>query len=97
MPYTSVLEPAFSADELAVLGYLDQQWPHPSTVTTKVMPFAERPVNRSEFVDVVQTLSDNGLILYEAFLIEASSGLRFIETMITARGRAALRSTEVHA
>ncbi len=97
MAYTYMLEPAFSADELAVLGYLDQQWPNSATVTANVLPFAERSVDKSEFVDLVQTLNDNGLILYEAFLMEASLGLRFIETMITARGRAALKSAEVHA
>ena len=46
---------------------------------------------------MIQSLNDNGLILYEAFLMEASSGLRFIEMMITPRGKAALRMAEVEA
>ena len=97
MAYTQTLEPAVSADELTVLKFLDRHWPHSTTVTTKVLPRSTHPIDKSEFVDLIQSLSDNGLILYEAFLMEASSGLRFIETMITARGRAALKSAEIHA
>ena len=97
MAYTHTLEPAISADELMVLGYLDRHWPLSAAVTVDLLPVTDHPIDKSEFVDLIQTLNDNGLISYEAFLMEASSGLRFIETMITARGRAALRTADMDA
>lgn len=97
MAYTHTLEPAISDEELMVLGYLDRHWPLTATMTVGLLPITDRPKDKSEFVDLIQTLNDNGLISYEAFVVEALSGLRFIETMITARGRAALRTAEVEA
>lgn len=97
MAYTQTLEPAVSTNELTVLGYLDRHWPYSATVTAKVLLPYQRDINKSDFVDLIQSLNDKGFILYEVFLIDAPTGLRFIETMITARGRAALRSGEMHA
>lgn len=97
MAYAHMLEPAVSADELTVLGYLDRHWPQSATVTPKMLLQSHRSIDKLEFVDLIQTLSDSGMISYEAFLMEASSGLRFVETMITARGRAALKSGDIHA
>ena len=97
MAYSPMLEPAFSADELLVLGYLDRHWPRSSTVTHRLLLQSYRAIDKLEFVDLIQSLSDSGMISYEAFLMEASSGFRFVETMITARGRAALKAAEIHA
>ena len=100
MAYAQSFEPALSIDELNVLGFLDRQWPVPATVTPGVRNGngngAQVP-GPAEFVETVQALNDNGLILYEAFLIEASSGTRFVDAMITARGKAALRRHGVDA
>lgn len=90
------LEPHLSTTEWRVLGYLNQQWPSAATVTPDLVPFAGSS-DRTAFVDVMQSLSDNGLILYEAFAMGSGPSVRFIETMITARGRAALRTAEVTA
>lgn len=98
MAYAQSFEPALSTAELNVLEFLERKWPIPATVTPGVL--AERSAEvfgKSEFVESIQHLSDNGLILYEAFLIEASSGMRFTDTMITARGKAALRQCNVDA
>jgi hypothetical protein len=98
MSYAQSFEPALSNDELTVLGFLDHHWPLPATVTPGVRNGNGAPAPEpADFVETVQTLNDNGLILYEAFLIEASSGTRFIDAMITARGRAALRQYNVDA
>ena len=97
MAYSLMLEPAFSADELLVMGHLDRHWPQSTTLTHKTVLQSYRPIDKLEFVDLIQSLSDSGMISYEAFLMEASSGFRFVETMITARGRAALKAAEIHA
>jgi hypothetical protein len=97
MVYTQPIEPQLSPADLRLLGYLNQKWPASTTVTPNTVPFAANGNARAEFVDMMQTLSDNGLISYEAFLMQSSLGLRFIGTMITARGKAALQSATVHA
>jgi hypothetical protein len=93
MVYTQSLEPQLSQLELRVLGFLNQRWPSTATVTPHIVPAAES-ADRAAFVEAIQSLSDNGLISYEAFLMGTGSSLRFVETMITARGRAALRTPQ---
>jgi hypothetical protein len=97
MAYPHSLEPLLSTAELRLLGYLHQKWPSSSTVTPRTTSLAGGDQSNAAFVDMVQTLNDNGLISYEAFLIDATSGLRFIETVITPRGKATLRSAELYA
>ncbi len=95
MANTQPLEHHLSMAELRLLGHLNRMWPQTETVRPETAAMAER--DNAEFVDMIQSLNDNGLILYEAFLMEASAGLRFVETMITPRGKAALRLAEVEA
>lgn len=90
-------EAHLSETELYVLGSLNQAWPSAATMTPDVIASQESSSNPAMFVDAVQTLSDNGMILYEAFLTGNASGPRFLDTMITARGKAALQSTDVDA
>lgn len=97
MGYVDATEPRLSPADLRVLGYLNQKWPASATVTPNTVPFAASGNARAEFVDMMQTLSDNGLISYEAFLMQSSLGLRFIGTMITARGKSALQSAIIDA
>jgi hypothetical protein len=97
MGHFDATEPQLSPTDLRLLGYLNQKWPASATVTPHTVALAGRENARAEFVDMMQTLSDNGLISYEAFLMQSSLGLRFIGTMITARGKAALQSAAVHA
>ncbi len=97
MAYTHSLEPQLSTAELRLLGYLYQKWPLSASVTPRTASLVGNDNGNAAFVDMMQTLNDNGLISYEAFLIEASSGLRFIETMITPRGKEALRLAVVEA
>jgi hypothetical protein len=94
MGYFDAIEPQLSLADLRLLGYLKQKWPMSTTVTPYTVPIA---AGHAEFVDIIQTLSDNGLIAYEAFLMQSSQGLRFIGMTITARGKAALHSATVHA
>ena len=68
MAYAQSFETALSIDELNVLGFLDRQWPVPATVTPRVGNDDDnRASDATGFVETVQTLNDNGLILYEAF------------------------------
>jgi hypothetical protein len=97
MAYAHCSETQLSTNQLGLLGYLNQKWPLSMTVTPKATAKTGAAMDRGEFVDMVQTLSDNGLISYEAFLIEATVGARFLETLITQRGKAALHAAEVHA
>lgn len=97
MAYIHPLEPQLSISELRLLGHLHQKWPVSATVTPRIAPLVGNGLANAEFVEMIQTLNDNGLISYEAFLIDASSGMRFIETIITPRGKAALQAAEVHA
>ena len=97
MVYTQPNEPQLSPTDLRLLGYLNQKWPTSVTVTQHSVPFSGNLTERAEFVEMMQTLTDNGLISYEAFLVQSSVGLRFMGTMITARGKAALQSSAIHA
>jgi hypothetical protein len=97
MPNTDPFEPQLSPADLRLLGHLHQKWPTSTTVTPFTVSLSPTDDGRAAFVSMMQTLSDNGLISYEAFLMQPSLGLRFIGTMITARGKAALRSATVHA
>ncbi len=90
-------EAHLSETERYVLGSLNQAWPSAATMTPDVIDSQEASSNPAMFVDAVQTLSDNGMILYEAFLTGHASGPRFLDTMITARGKAALQSTDIDA
>lgn len=90
-------EANLSETERYVLGSLNQAWPSAATMTPDVIESEENRGNPALFVDVVQGLSDNGMILYEAFLTGKSSGPRFLDTMITARGKAALQSADIDA
>ena len=97
MDMTESFQPNLSVAELRLLGHLNRKWPLTETVRPETAAMGGTASNNAEFVDMIQSLNDNGLILYEAFLMEASSGLRFIEMMITPRGKAALRMAEVEA
>ncbi|MEP3224976.1 MAG: hypothetical protein ABJO01_03295 [Parasphingorhabdus sp.] len=90
-------EATLSETERYVLGSLNQTWPSAATMTPDMIESHEAADNPALFVDAVQTLSDNGMILYEAFLTGHISGPRFLDTMITARGKAALQSSDVDA
>lgn len=87
-------EATLSSAERCVLGTLNQAWPSAATMTPEVIRSCESGDDKTAFVDMVQNLSDNGMILYEAFLTGASSEPRFLDSMITARGKAALQSSE---
>lgn len=89
-------EANLSETERYVLGSLNQAWPSAATMSPDMIESADAGTNPALFVDVVQTLSDNGMILYEAFLTGTGSGPRFLDTMITARGKAALQSVDMH-
>ncbi len=90
-------EATLSDTELYVLGSLNQAWPSSATMTPDVIESEDKGSNPALFVDTVQTLSDNGMILYEAFLTGSGSGPRFLDSMITARGKAALQSSDIDA
>jgi hypothetical protein len=87
-------EPPLSQIELRVLRYLGQHWPAATTVTPNIMPTLASE-DRAAFVNSIQALNDNGMVSYEAFVMETGSSVRFVETMITARGRAALRDAQL--
>lgn len=97
MAFNHPIEPQLSPAHLRLLAYLHQKWPTSTTMTPNTVPFAANGNARAEFVDMMQTLSDNGLVSYEAFLMQSSLGPRFIGTMITARGKSTLQSAIVHA
>lgn len=94
LAYTTHLEPELSHAALRLLGHLNQKWPSSATVTPRTISPAAGSDDNAEFVDMVQSLNDNGMISYEAFLIDSSSGMRFIETIITPRGKATFRTSE---
>ncbi len=87
-------EAKLSDTERYVLGSLNQAWPEAATMTPDAIESEEASGNPALFVDAVQSLSDNGMILYEAFLTGHATGPRFLDTMITARGKAALQSID---
>lgn len=95
MAFAQSTLPALSAAELDVLDYLERRWPTPATVASSIFAPNADDAAKHIFIETVQRLSDNGFILYEAYLVSASSGTRFIDAMITARGRAALRQCNV--
>lgn len=84
-------EATLSDTELSVLESLNEAWPASTIVTPAMVAFNGCGGNPAHFVDAIQTLSDNGLILYEAFLAGQSTGPRFLDVVITARGKAALQ------
>lgn len=94
MAFTDATQPQLSPAELRVLAHLNQKWPLSATLTPYTVPVAS---GHAEFVDIIQTLSDNGLVSYEAFLMQSSQGLRYIGMTITARGKFALQAASVHA
>lgn len=96
MVFPQSLEPHLSQMELRVLGFLNQRWPSTATISPHIVPAIES-ADRTAFVHSIQSLNDNGLISYEAFLMGTGSSLRFVESMITARGRAVLRDAQVAA
>jgi hypothetical protein len=85
-------EATLSSAERCVLGTLNQVWPSAATMTPDVFDCETPQDNQASFVNTVQNLSDNGMILYEAFLAGSTSEPRFLDTMITARGKAALQA-----
>ncbi|MEW4467717.1 hypothetical protein AB1K62_07800 [Parasphingorhabdus sp. JC815] len=87
-------EANLSATERSVLGSLNKVWPSATIMTPTSLGTNDTVDNPLLFVDAVQTLSDNGMLLYEAFLTGQASGPRFLDTMITARGKAALNAVE---
>ncbi|MEH6758022.1 MAG: hypothetical protein V7676_10950 [Parasphingorhabdus sp.] len=95
MTFAYSSEATLSETERYVLGSLNQSWPSPATMTPAVLQTRHGESDSAHFVNIVQTLSDNGMILYEAFLTSKSSGPRFLDTMITARGKAALQSSDI--
>lgn len=97
MPNIDPSDPQLSPADLRLLGHLHEKWPTSTTVTPFTVLLSPNDEGRAAFVSMMQTLTDNGLISYEAFLMQPSVGLRFIGTTITARGKAALRSATVHA
>lgn len=90
-------EATLSETERSVLGSLNKIWPSATTMTPAIIGSKDSSDNPMLFVDIVQTLSDNGMILYEAFLTGQPSGPRFLDTMITARGKAALQAADADA
>ena len=84
-------EATLSDTERFVLRSLNEAWPSSATMTPAMIASKDYDGALAQFVDVIQTLSDNGMILYEAFLTGQSSGPRFLDTVITARGKAALQ------
>ena len=90
-------EAPLSETERSVLGSLDKIWPSSTNVTSTSLGLNDSGDNPLLFVDVIQTLNDNGMILYETFLTGQNSGPRFIDTMITARGKAALHALDADA
>jgi len=87
-------ESNLSSAERCVLGVLDQAWPATATVTPDLIQSEERQYAKTTFVEIIQHLSDNGMVLYEAFLAGSASEPRFLDMMITARGKAALHSLD---
>lgn len=84
-------EASLSDTERSVLTSLNEAWPSSATVTPAMIASKDCGGSPAQFVDLIQTLSDNGMILYEAFLAGQSSGPRFLDVVITARGKAALQ------
>jgi hypothetical protein len=89
--------PSLSKAERYLLGYLNEKWPTPVTVTPHTTTFVTGFIPRIEFVEIMQALNDNGLISYEAFLMQSSLGVRFIGATITAKGKSALQAAAAHA
>ena len=97
MTYAYSPEASLSETERSVLRSLNDVWPLSATVTPAMIASNGNGGNPAQFVDVIQALSDNGMILYEAFLTGQSSGPRFLDTVITARGKAMLQEAEADA
>lgn len=91
-------ETTLTTAEKCVLGTLNQAWPASATMTPEAVCNRTQSdgglPDQAAFVNLVQNLSDNGMILYEAFLMGVETGPRFLRSMITARGRAALQSED---
>lgn len=90
-------EANLSDTERAVLRSLNEAWPSSATMTPAMIASEDRGGDPAQFVDVIQMLSDNGMILYEAFLTGQSSGPRFLDMVITARGKAELQKADTAA
>ncbi|HEY9091948.1 hypothetical protein [Parasphingorhabdus sp.] len=97
MTYAYSPEATLSEIEFSVLRSLNDVWPSPVTMTPSTVVSNGNGGEPAHFVDVIQTLSDNGMVLYEAFLTGQSSGPRFLDMVITARGKAALNEADVGA
>ena len=94
MTYAYSPEATLSEIERSVLRSLNAVWPSPVTVTPSTVVLNGSGGDPAYFVDVIQTLSDNGMVLYDTFLTGQASGPRFLDMVITARGKAALNEIE---
>ena len=69
----------------AALGYLHARWP--DAVTIKPSTFeAVLPVQQNLFVEVIQSLIDEGLISVEFFIIGSADEPMARETVLTRKG-----------
>lgn len=85
-------EPAgafFGADVRPVVDVLWAHWPAFRMLSPADVGMDQSPARVTDFVRVVQQLSDAGLICYEALVVRGGD-VRLVDAALTARGRAQL-------
>lgn len=73
-----------------VIRALGQSWPILETLTPASLGLDESEADLVAFVTAVQQLSDEGLISYEALIVNRDTA-RLVDAGLTARGRASTR------
>lgn len=70
---------------------LGQSWPILETLTPASLGLDESEADLVGFVTAVQQLSDEGMIMYEALVVNRDTA-RLVDAGLTARGRASIRA-----
>ncbi|MHA6719539.1 hypothetical protein ACX40Y_08795 [Sphingomonas sp. RS6] len=81
---TGTIAPVESATRL-----LQDRWPSVTALTPASIGLADDHDSTREFLKIVQSLSDDGFLTYEALVVDADGAL-VIDAALTARGREAL-------
>lgn len=87
-PDRPVREPLDAAALL--IRALGQSWPILETLTPASLGLDDSETDLVGFVTAVQQLSDEGMISYEALVVNRDTA-RLVDAGLTARGRAAIR------
>jgi len=81
------------APHLEALGrLLNASWPTLITFTPEAIGLAALPNTKFDFLQSIQSLTDAGLMSYEALVVGSEQGPRVVDAALTARGRLIFRS-----